>query len=326
MEESMPSTETLLSLSFELNDRQNELVSDVSRRINEVIPNLPFFNHQSDEEREHTRLVLLSMTKYLIDKYSIGHGEERGERFVFPIFEETETIFLYAQTTSTIVGLIYLYMSRNIVEFGLFTEYWGQIRINMAFAVCSSRDVFLHTGITIDEYRDVLDRSFEANRVETIDKIYGEHHNYKLHFSKEKELKRDNDNTECQLCLSRSDYVCEKCKYPLCNKCISHIKRSNNTCPSCRTQPLILRRITEGDFSIENDTATEEVENNSDNTDDINNNNNTANINNSNNNNNNDHTIESKLSDEEEDHEETKSESSNSSSSTVIDVIDKLDQ
>ena len=176
------SSETLCSMEFSLNDRQNELVTDISGKVNNTLTDIPFFLGQPEDVMEHARFVILSVVKYLINQFSLGHDEMSGERFVFPISGGHDTMFLYTQTTETIVGLLYVYVVRNLVEFGLFTEYWSQIKVNMAFAVACPFDVFLHTELSFDDYRDILDRSFEASLQETQEKIYGEHHNHKLSF------------------------------------------------------------------------------------------------------------------------------------------------
>lgn len=61
----------------------------------------------------------------------------------------------------------------------------------------------------------------------------------------EKIIDRNSENTECKLCYEHSNYLCTICGYPICNKCMEHLKTSTGKCPCCQTYPLSLNNISE---------------------------------------------------------------------------------
>lgn len=270
MIESMPNAESLIARTYELNERQQSLVEEIVNRVNESIHNISTFEHADDSEIQYVRLVVLSATRFYIDLFSRGHDEHMGELLVIPLPTDVETIFLLTRSVQTITRLLYVHITYNLTMNGVFTEYWTNIRPAVAFSVANGRDIFIHTELTLDNYQAALDESFEEAREHTIDQIYSTHHDHILHFSSETEVERTNDNTDCNLCYSSADYICEECKYPLCAECVRRIKTSNNTCPSCRHHPIVLRRIKDGNFTVEsepNDKEEDDVETNTPTTD-----------------------------------------------------------
>ena len=345
--EPLPNAESLIARSYDLNDRQAGLVQDITSRVNESLPNIRMFENIDPTEIQYIRLVVLAATRYYIDSFSRGDDDDTGELLVIPLPSDVETVFLVTRSTFTIVRLLYVHIMYNLSTNGVFTEYWTTIRPAVAFSVANGRDLFIHTELTLDNYQEVLDQSFEEAREQTVNQIYSEHHDHILHFSKEPEIERSDDNNDCNLCYLKADYVCEECKYPLCANCVRRIKTSNNTCPSCRHHPIILRRIKDGNFDIEtepNDIEEDDANNNinSNANSNVNSNgNNNANSNNTNNSNvnlNNDEpevrdeciyedeygSDDSTHNNEEESSDDDVEPNDESDDSVIIDVIDHL--
>lgn len=247
----IPTVDTLMASEYVFNQRQEDIIQDISSRVNPTINSLPLFTDSGDEAVMHARLVSLHVARYLVDKYSRGEGQDAGEMFVIPIFCESETMFLLTRMSRTIVNIVYITIMQNLCSNGIFTEYWTGPSRNVALSVAGPFDVFIHTELTFDEYQDVLDRSFQSASAETQERLYGEHHHHKLHFTDDEPVERTEENKECDLCCEKSDYICCNCKYPLCSNCIRRLGKSTNQCPSCRELPMRMRRIKDGDFSIE---------------------------------------------------------------------------
>lgn len=268
--ESIPSSESLCARQFTLNERQQQIVTEIVTRLNETIPTISAFQHATEDELQYVRLVVLAATRFYVDQFSRENSSGVSEVMVVPIPTENETIFLLTRSTETITRLIYVHIVFNLSMNGVFTEYWENIRPAVAFSVAGGRDVFIHTEMTLDNYQEALDRSFEEAREHTLHEIYDVKHNHILHFSDKKQVPRTDENNDCQLCYLKADYICEECKYALCSDCIRRIKTSNNTCPCCRHHPIVLQRIAEGNFEIESEPNDVEDETNSQSTNDEN--------------------------------------------------------
>lgn len=243
----LPTSETIVAMDFNLTHHEEDIVSDILMRVYDSIFEMPMFDSITEDEKQHVRHVLLAAVKYYVDHFSrLG-----GFLFFIPaVANDSDRTFIAATgNISTVINAIYLHIINCVSLNGLFTEYWGPVQFSTIEDVINPlTDVILSLDISPDEmYDDVLDRAFQEHTNEIQEKLYGEHQNHTLSFSTLEPVERNEDNSECQLCCERSDYVCEKCNEPLCVKCIEHLRRSTNVCPACQADPIVLRRICDGE-------------------------------------------------------------------------------
>lgn len=241
----LPSADTLISYNFELNERDLSVVQNIAARVNEAIDEqINLFKNADQMVKSKARFICLCAIKFYMEKFSRTDGQ--GYMIALPLSEDTSGI-LITRRTDTIENILYYNIILNLSFSGIFTEYWQPITCQSILHLMNRGDRFglLPFGFESVE-DDVLERSFEENREFIQDELYSENRDNELVFSKLEPLERNEDNKECGLCCCNSDYVCEKCHYPLCNSCIGHLKHSTNSCPSCRSDPIILRRIKDG--------------------------------------------------------------------------------
>ena len=246
MDVSIPNADTLNSKAYRLSDGESEIVFIIMRNVEIKITNNDIFTSSDQSTQEYIRFTLLNFIRWFVKKCSI-----RGACFRMPIFnyiEDNASPLLY--TTNSKLAFIAItsdYVNFNFSCNGILTQYWEPLRIEFIIPYTQPSDFILYR-IMDDEAGDILEETFEENREETLDRLYGEHQNHTLRFSPLPPIPRTNENTECQLCCSRSDYVCSKCNEPLCCSCINHLKKSTNACPACRDTPIILRQIEGGNI------------------------------------------------------------------------------
>jgi len=242
----LPSEQVLCSLDYELSDHELQVCQQIANRVNNSVKDIPMFVNEGISAVEHARFVCLCVIKWFMEKFS----RDDGNKFILPVPVPDNEIILLLLTKhiETFELILYFHIMYNISFSGLFTEYWGPVRYHSVCNCLKRGDVLLPLIVSQDSvFQDVLDNSFENNRREVQNKLYDENRDNELHFSTQSPIERNDEITDCGLCCEHSDYICEKCHYPICNSCISHLKHSTNSCPSCRCCPVVLRKIEGGD-------------------------------------------------------------------------------
>ena len=253
----IPPAEELEQIEYNLTDLQVERVCRIiDNLINLHLSDFDVFNSCTDEVKDYTISVFTNASKWYIQKYSRRRFDNL---LLIPVYRrrndsDFEMVYII-DDDNVIIEMFTFHLFNNFFNFGTSTENWYPITEDIV------RDFDNNHGLIVplsprrnrrsNRLNNVLLQSFEENREETIDKIYGEHQNHKLIFSELSSIKRNEDIDECKLCYEKSDYVCEQCKYPLCSDCIMHLKKSTNKCPACQAFPIKLQRVENGNYKIE---------------------------------------------------------------------------
>ena len=251
----IPSAEELEQIDYNLNDLQIERVCRIIDNLfNMQLSNDDEFNSCTDEVKNYTMSVFTNASKWYIQNYSSQIVEGVLMIPVYGSHTDSNYEMIYITNNSgVIIEILTFHLFNNFFEFGTSTENWYPITEDIIIEFGYNYGIIVPSSIINirNGINDMLLRSFEENREETIDKIYGEHQNHKLIFSELNSIKRNEDIDECKLCYEKADYVCEQCKYPLCSECIMHLKKSTNKCPACQSFPVKLQRVENGNFKIE---------------------------------------------------------------------------
>ena len=157
---------------------------------------------------------------------------------------------------SVLIDLLTQYVIANIYQYGLFVECWEDFNdyVMMYYINMDDTDsqTSTHTTSTSNPTPstltedDILNLSFEQNLNDVINKTYSPRstitHDVKI-LATPSSIPRNDNNSECKLCFSESNYICSKCGYPLCSSCMDKIKHSTGKCPCCQDYPLMLNTI-----------------------------------------------------------------------------------
>ena len=252
----LPSSEVIISSNYDLDEYEEAIITDISRELNDVLGGVQLFVSSDEPTKTHMRLIMLNVARYYISRFS----RSNGEYFIIPIPTEEEVVFLFTQSVRTLVPLIAFQISQNFITYGIFTEYWEPFKLFSVYQFAHNNDIVLHSYMNNETINEALEQNFEQTRTETLERVFGEHSNHKLVFRNDKNIERDEDNKECQLCCETSDYVCSECHEPLCCKCIKHIKHSTGKCPACQCYPLIIDHVKGGKYMDNDEVIKDNVE------------------------------------------------------------------
>ena len=243
----IPTAEELNSKTYTFSDNEYNVVSIVMHDVEDKIGEVQMFNYCDQTTKEHIRYTVFKFIQWFVNKCS----RFDGTYFYVPFSDHGECAVYVTHRLLSFMRLTSDYVIFNLSTNGILTECWEPVQIDFIIMYAQPIDIVIYpVDINSMESNGVmsnlLESTFEENREQTLDRIFGEHNNHTLCFSAQPPVPRTDDNSECQLCCSPSDYICSKCNEPLCCSCILHIKKSTNTCPACRASPIVLQQIEGG--------------------------------------------------------------------------------
>ena len=245
---SIPSAEVLNTASYTFTENENNIVFLTFHAVEDKLDEVLIFNTCDQTGKEHLRLTVLNFIRWFVNKCS----RRDGLCFFIPFSDNGQDAAYLTSRQASFVYIVSDYIIFNLSENGLFTEYWEPLQIDFINNYLQPMDIIFYTS-TIDVsssnsfMSDLLESTFEENREQTLEQLYGEHQDHTLNFSSQPPISRTEEISECQLCCEPADYVCSKCNEPLCCSCIMHLKKSTNSCPACRVEPIVLNRIEGGE-------------------------------------------------------------------------------
>ena len=276
----LPSFEVLSQRTYTFDDAQRHIEDVVVNRLTPIITELAPFRGASEEELINVRCIALNVVRFYVNAYVRDNGQMFIIQTLAPSpFADNRSIVmtLISQTERAFVEILCNHILSNLNTFGVFVEYWGPISPGLVLFNQGAHDMVIYSSADAmnDAYENFLDRSFEASRIETLQRRFSELHDWKITFTGE-ETPRTEENEECGLCCERSAFECANCHYVLCPRCVMHVKHSTAECPACRHKPIRLNRVQGGDWSNETDEGDDitehenrEAETNDDETEDI---------------------------------------------------------
>ena len=261
----LPTLDDITCRHIVLSSLDENIYTDIYNIVNRNLLDSQLYMGLDETEKTHIRYSMMSIIKYLVNLYS----RLDGEFFIIPILnDDDENLFLITRQTQTFIPIICYYIDFNFARYGIFTEYWEKLKFIAITRFVHDMDIIVTPTQSTEDSETAFDQSFEQCRNETLERVFGEHHNHNLHFSNKPAIPRTEDNKECQLCCEPSDYVCEACHEPLCCSCIHHLKHSTNKCPACQMLPITLQKINDGkDYDDTTFTDKNESNNNEQNND-----------------------------------------------------------
>lgn len=224
------SSSTSSSTNYELNDFQNRMLDDVLSNIRSIY-----------EHNEELKTISIAVIKH----YLIAFTKPTSNVFRFKYRIDGKIKVRVTPNRNIFVDIIGSYLTLNVLQFGVFTEYWPSMDeyLNEYF---NNVEHDTHHSSLLESLiiNDVAEESFEINREETIDKLYSVDKNthHPINYTSVS-VKRTSDNKECRLCFSKSSYLCSHCKYPLCSDCIDTLIHTNGKCPCCQCYPMVVDKI-----------------------------------------------------------------------------------
>ena len=240
----IPSADELNGRTFDISNDEEELVARVISSVENKLPKVQVFASADEVTQGYFRLTILNIIRWLVKSCAWARGQ-----FWIPIMDDDRKAYyiLHRRRVLTFIRILKKYIIFNLSTSGVLTEYWSPITYDFIVQFMQINDAIYYPGTSMqDIISDTVELTFEENREQVVDKLYGEHQDHELTFSSMEPVPRTEENAECQLCCSDSDYICEKCGEPLCLACIGHLKHSTNSCPACRTAPIVLRLIEGG--------------------------------------------------------------------------------
>ena len=235
----LPEFERLIMIEYEFSEFQNYLVNRIVTLLSET------FIFQEITENEIFKLCVISVGKYYINLFTQSDNEE----ILMYSFLDNYVFYRFTNNPDSVVKIMSKYISENFTQYGILTKFWEPLDVRVLLLYGSTGDVIMHVrsdrNIFEDNQNDsVSDALFEMNREDVIEKTFNCNQNHEI-FINDSIVDRNSENTECKLCYEHSTYLCTTCGYPICNKCMEHLKTSTGKCPCCQTYPLSLNNISE---------------------------------------------------------------------------------
>lgn len=233
---SLPDYENLSTIEYSFSEFQNNIIDKILCKLNEI------FSHINFEDGMEIRSVTLYATKYLVNLFT--RNDE--DIVIIYCYENGYIFYKITENADTLVEVLCNFMSINLSQYGIFTKYWEPLNISFVLFSGDDNDIVLYTRCDDNEdipLNDIIDRTFESNREEVIEKTFNQTHNHTITI--DGTVDRNDDNSECRLCYEKSTYQCFKCKYPICDKCMEILKTSTGKCPCCQIYPLLLKKMNE---------------------------------------------------------------------------------
>ena len=231
----LPNYSNLSTLEYSFSDFQQNIIDKILSKINET------FSHISFVDGMAIRSAALYVTKYLINFFTQNNTN------IITIYCYTDDEFIYYKITENINALIESlcnFISINLSQYGIFTTYWDPLSIDLVLSFLDESDIVLYARSNENVVGDLIDRTFETNREEVIEKTFGCTHDHNIIII-DGTVNKNDDNSECHLCYKEAVYQCSKCEYPICDKCMQTLKTSTGKCPCCQMYPLCLKKINE---------------------------------------------------------------------------------
>lgn len=235
----LPEFERLIMIEYNFSEFQNHLVNRIVTLLSET------FTFQEIAENEIFKLCVISVSKYYINLFTQSDNEE----ILMYSFLDNYVFYRFTNNPDSVVKIMSKYISENFTQYGILTKFWEPLDVRVLLLYGSTGDVIMHVrsdrNIFEDNQNDsVSDALFEMNREDVIEKTFNCNQNHEI-IVNNSIIDRNSENTECKLCYEHSNYLCTICGYPICNKCMEHLKTSTGKCPCCQTYPLSLNNISE---------------------------------------------------------------------------------
>lgn len=226
----LPDYTNLSVLEYTFSEFQQNIINEIISKIDEI------FSHISSADGIVIRSVALCATKYFINLFT------RNDSNVITIYCYTDDGIYYkiTENVNSLIESLCNFISINLSQYGIFTKYWDPLNMALVLPV-DENDIVLYARSNENTMDDIIDRTFEANREEVIEKTFGCTHEHDIII--EGTVDRNNYNSECHLCYEEATYQCSKCGYPICDKCMKTLKKSTGKCPCCQAYPLLLNTI-----------------------------------------------------------------------------------
>ena len=168
----------------------------------------------------------------------------------------------------TFVDVMTFFIISNLQYNGVFTEKWCEPNafelnhlgyqgdfngiLNFLYVNQEPEPVTNNNGVIINDAEvAITDYFFEAARDDKIDEMYNPVNDHDIVYKDEILDFPEDQPRECGLCGEKCKYACEKCKYMICDECITNIKVRSGECPACRVYPLVLKKVSEGIETID---------------------------------------------------------------------------
>jgi hypothetical protein len=235
---SLPDFDNLSIIEYSFSEFQQGIVDNVLSKINQLISNMMC--------NDEIRSVTLYAIKYFVNLFTRG-----GDNVIAIYCRENGYIFYkITENTNTLIEVLCNYICINISQYGVFIKYWEPLNSSLVLFSGDENDIILYMRYDEDDVNaqlnDIVDRAFESNREEVIERTFGYTHDHEITI--DGNVDRNEDNSECHLCYEKAAYQCFKCNYPICGKCMETLKTSTGKCPCCQIYPLLLRKIIEKDY------------------------------------------------------------------------------
>ena len=245
-----PDSDYLKEREFEcVYPRFNEVIFSTLDYLFETIRNIPVPNGQTSIYNPDFRIIISNAIKFILNAI---YDKDR-EKFIIEVpYMAVGTVRAITQDHRTILSIIMRYLYVNILNCGIFTEYWIPIGLPEVLTSLGPADRLImvfhretsNEGLEINDsdYQKLLDESFEENRQEVLNRKFSE---------KEENVSIEPEITGmllepgiCELCCEESEYACADCLYNICEKCLTKIIHSTNTCPCCQKNSFKLKKYT----------------------------------------------------------------------------------
>ena len=168
----------------------------------------------------------------------------------------------------TFVDVMTFFIISNLQYNGVFTEKWCEPNafelnhlgyqgdfngiLNFLYVNQEPEPVTNNNDVVINDAEvAITDYFFEAARDDKIDEMYNPVNDHDIVYKDEILDFPEDQPRECGLCGEKCKYACEKCKYMICDECITNIKVRSGECPACRVYPLVLKKVSEGIETID---------------------------------------------------------------------------
>lgn len=240
--------------SNDIDPQIQELTDAVLISINEVFETMY-------ENRDNFVELFRKVTRFIC--YKSAFINSSSLLIVKLVYAENNNMLVRLSFNNEALTLLLATFIRDNIEVnGIFTELWEQPNSFCFRYLGNPTDRIIEMESRQEPIPDLIENifsnSFEEDREHTIKDLYEEHTNHEIEVTSPSTLSEEKNKEyfcesykECGLCCERPYYICSRCKYPLCENCLKHIKHSTGDCPSCRMKPWNVIEIPEDNFNIE---------------------------------------------------------------------------